>query len=36
MFLEAGVRLRFVTCNVVVPEIYMNGIIHDAVEYLNQ
>ncbi len=36
MFLEAGVRLRFVTCNVVVPEIYMNGQIHDAVEFLNK
>jgi len=36
MFNETGVILRFVTCNVVVPEIYMNGIIHDAVEYLNK
>lgn len=36
MFLEAGVRLRFVTCNLAVPEIYMNGIIHDAVEFLNK
>lgn len=36
MFLEAGVRLRYVTCNIVVPEIYMNGIIHNAYEYLNK
>jgi dCMP deaminase len=36
MFYESGVHLRFVTCNVVVPEIYMNGIIHDAVEFLNK
>lgn len=36
MFEEAGVKLRFVSCNVVVPEIYMNGQIHDAVEFLNK
>jgi len=36
MLLEAGVKLRFVECDVVVPEIYMNGIIHDAVIYLNR
>jgi len=36
MFLEAGVRLRYVTCNIVVPEIYMNGMIHNAYEYLNR
>ncbi len=36
MFLEAGVKMRYVTCNVVVPEIYMNGKIHDAVENLNK
>ena len=35
MFLEAGVRLRFVSCDVVVPEIYMNGKIHDAAINLN-
>ncbi len=36
MFLEAGVKLRFVTCDIVVPEIYMNGIIHDALIFLNK
>jgi dCMP deaminase len=36
MFLEAGVKVRYVTCDVVVPEIYMNGKIHDAVIYLNR
>jgi dCMP deaminase len=36
MFEEASVKLRFVTCNIVVPEIYMNSIHHDAVEYLNK
>lgn len=36
MFAEAGVRVRYVHCNVVVPEIYMNGKIHDAVEHLNE
>lgn len=35
MFSETGVRVRYVHCNVVVPEIYMNSKIHDAVEYLN-
>jgi len=36
MFLEAGVRLRYVSCNIVIPEIYMNGRIHDAAIFLNQ
>lgn len=36
MFREAGVKLRYVECNIVVPEIYMNGIIHNAYQYLNQ
>jgi len=36
MFLEAGVRLRFVTCNIVAPEIYMNGIWHESVQFLNE
>lgn len=35
MFEESGVKVRFVECDVVVPEIYMNGIIHDAYQYLN-
>ena len=30
MFLESGVKVRAVTCDIVIPEIYMNGIIHDA------
>ena len=36
MFMEAGVKLRFVTCDVVIPEIYMNAKIHDAQVYLNK
>jgi dCMP deaminase len=36
MFEESGVKLRFVTCNIVMPEIYMNGILHDAIEILNK
>jgi deoxycytidylate deaminase len=35
MFAEAGVKYKLVECNVVVPEIYMNGKHHDAVVYLN-
>lgn len=35
MFKESGVELRFVEGDIVVPEIYMNGIIHDAYQYLN-
>lgn len=36
MLEEAGVKVRFYECNIVVPEIYMNGQIHNAVEYLNK
>ncbi len=36
MFLEAGVKVRMVTCDIIIPEIYMNGKIHDAVVYLNK
>jgi dCMP deaminase len=36
MFLESGVKFRMVTCDVVVPEIYMNARIHDAQVYLNK
>lgn len=36
MFEESGVKVRFVTCDIVVPEIFLNGEIHDAVVYLNQ
>jgi len=35
MFLEAGVKVRMITCDIIAPEIYMNGIIHDAMVYLN-
>ena len=35
MFLESGVRLKFITCDIVVPEIYMNGMNHDALVFLN-
>lgn len=30
MFEEAGVNLKFITCDIVIPEIYMNGQIHNA------
>ena len=30
MFKEAGVNLKFITCDIVIPEIYMNGKIHNA------
>ena len=36
MFLEAGVKVRFVVCDVIAPEVYMNGKIHDALIYLNK
>ena len=36
MFEEAGVKVRFVDCDVVVPEIYMNGRIHEEVVFLNR
>lgn len=36
MLNEVGVKIRFMECDVVVPEIYMNGKIHDAVVYLNK
>ena len=35
MFMEAGVKMRYLTCDIVVPEIYMNGKILDAVVNLN-
>lgn len=35
MFDEANVLVRLVSCNIVVPEIYMNGKIHDAIINLN-
>lgn len=36
MFVESGVKLRFVTCDIVIPEIYMNGLHHDALVHLNR
>ena len=30
MFEESGINLKFITCDIVIPEIYMNGIIHEA------
>ncbi len=36
MFLESGVKMRFLTCDIVVPEIYMNAKIHNAQVYLNK
>jgi dCMP deaminase len=35
MFLESGVKLRAVSCNLVAPEIYMNGQFHNAIEFYN-
>lgn len=35
MLEEAGVKVRYVTCKVVVPEIFMNGVICPDVEFLN-
>jgi dCMP deaminase len=37
MFKEAGVAVRFVECEIVAPEIFMNGILYDAaVVFLNK
>ncbi len=36
MFSEAGVRVRYIKCNVAVPEIYMNGKIYENIEFLNK
>lgn len=36
MFEEAGVNVRYITCDIVAPEIYMNAQILDAVVYLNK
>ena len=35
MFAETNIKLRFVECNIVIPEIYMNGLIHNAYDNLN-
>jgi dCMP deaminase len=36
MFEEAGVNVRYIDCAVVMPEIFMNGQIHDVVVFLNE
>lgn len=36
MFREAGVEVEAIDCDIVIPEIYMNGIIHDAATWLNK
>ena len=36
MFAESGVKVRFVDCQVVVPEIFMNGILHESIVFLNK
>ncbi len=36
MFLEASVKVRFVSCDIVIPEIFMNGIIHPVAVFLNE
>ena len=37
MFAEAGIEIRWVSCNIVVPEIFMNGLLHDAnIIFLNK
>lgn len=36
MFYEAAVKLRFVTCDTIAPEIYMNGKIQQEVVFLNR
>ncbi|MGE5479284.1 MAG: deoxycytidylate deaminase [Chloroflexota bacterium] len=36
MFLEAGVKVSYLTCDIVVPEVFMNGKIHRAAMELNK
>lgn len=36
MFLESGVKTRYITCDIVIPEIFMNGKKLDAVIELNK
>lgn len=36
MFEEAGVELESIECDLVVPEVYMNGILYDAAVNLNK
>lgn len=35
MFQEAGVKMRYLTCDVVAPEIFMNAELFDAIVFLN-
>jgi hypothetical protein len=35
MFDEAGVKVRYVTCDIVAPEIFMNAELFDAIVFLN-
>lgn len=35
MFDEAGVKVRYVTCDIVAPEIFMNAELFDAIIFLN-
>ncbi len=35
MFLETGVKVRYVTCDIVAPEIFMNAELFDAIVFLN-
>ncbi|MDQ1265742.1 MAG: dCMP deaminase [Bacteroidota bacterium] len=36
MLSEAGIKVRYVECNIIAPEVYMNGIIHEAAVTLNK
>ena len=36
MFLEAGVKVRYIVCDIVTPEIFMNGILYPAAISLNK
>ncbi len=36
MFLEAGVSVRYVSCDIVVPEVFMNGVMQDAAIVMNK
>ena len=36
MFAETSVDMRYITCDIVIPEIFMNGIIHPAAVFLNE
>lgn len=36
MFKESEVNIRIVECQVIIPEIYLNGVLHDAHIFLNK